>query len=237
MADNSTDARNLRFRVLGALVALVLVVALPPMAGAQTSTEEKLESAEAEFDRLKAEIAAEQRELEGLLLEAAEIAQRVTESQGRYEQITEDLRNTTLQLRRAQDEFADLQEELDRRARETFITGPGTEIEFLLGASSLADLSARVEYMNALNETDADLATQVQNLKNTLSADKDEEERLQAKAARALREWEAEQATLDALLAEQQALLDDLEAKEARAAELVEDLERQHRRELAALLG
>jgi len=91
--------------------------------------------------------------------------------------------------------------------------------------------------MNALNETDADLATQVQNLKNTLSADKDEEERLQAKAARALREWEAEQATLDGLLAEQQALLDDLEAKEARAAELVEDLERQQRRELAQLLG
>jgi murein DD-endopeptidase MepM/ murein hydrolase activator NlpD len=237
MADNSTDARSLLLRVLGALVALVLVAALSPVAGAQTSTEEKLESAEAEFDRLKAEIAAEQRELEGLLLEAAVIAQRVTESQGRYEQITEDLRNTTLQLRHAQDEFADLQGELDRRARETFITGPGTELEFLLGASSLADLSARVEYMNALNETDADLATQVQNLKNALSADKDEEERLQAKAARALREWEAEQATLDALLSEQQRLLDDLEAKEARAAELVEDLERQHRRELAQLLG
>lgn len=237
MAENSTDARSLLFRVLGALAALVLVAALSPVAGAQTSTEEKLESAEAEFDRLKAEITAQQRQLEGLLLEAAEIAQRVTEAQGRFQQITEDLRNTTLQLRQAQDEFAELQEELDRRARETFITGPGTELEFLLGASSLADLSARVEYMNALNETDADLATQVQNLKNALSADKDEEERLQAKAARALREWETEQAALDAKLAEQQRLLDDLETKEARAAELVQDLERQQRRELAQLLG
>lgn len=237
MAENSTDARSLLLRVLGALAALVLVAALSPVAGAQTSTEEKLESAEAEFDRLKAEITAQQRQLEGLLLEAAEIAQRVTEAQGRFQQITEDLRNTTLQLRQAQDEFAELQEELDRRARETFITGPGTELEFLLGASSLADLSARVEYMNALNETDADLATQVQNLKNALSADKDEEERLQAKAARALREWETEQAALDAKLAEQQRLLDDLETKEARAAELVQDLERQQRRELAQLLG
>jgi murein DD-endopeptidase MepM/ murein hydrolase activator NlpD len=237
MADNSTDARSLLLRVLGALVVLVLVAALSPVAGAQTSTEEKLESAEAEFERLKAEIAAEQRELEGLLLEAAEIAQRVTEAMGRYQQITEELRNTTLQLHQAQDEFAELQGELDQRARETFITGPGNELEFLLGASSLADLSARVEYMNALNETDADLAVQVQNLKNALSAEKEDEERLQARAARALREWESEQATLDAMLAEQQRLLDDLETKEARAAELVQDLERQHRRELAQLLG
>jgi len=31
--------------------------------------------------------------------------------------------------------------------------GPGSGLEFLLGATSIADLSARVEYMNALTET------------------------------------------------------------------------------------
>jgi murein DD-endopeptidase MepM/ murein hydrolase activator NlpD len=237
MAEKSIHARGPLARVLVALLVFALLAALNPVAGAQTSTEEKLESAEEEFDRLVAEMKDQQRFLGQLMSEAAEIAQRLTESQGRFEQITEELRNTTLQLRQAQAEFAALQAELDERARETFITGPGSELDFLLGATSLADLSARLEYINALTETDADLATEVQNLKNELSAQKDEEERLRVKAARALRGVEAEQAALDAKLAEQQAVLDDLETKKARAAELVKDLERQYKKELAALTG
>jgi murein DD-endopeptidase MepM/ murein hydrolase activator NlpD len=237
MAEKSIYARSRLARALGALLAFALLAALSPVAGAQTSTEEKLESAEAEFDRLVGEIEGQQRFLEQLMTEAAVIAQRLTEAEGRFEQITEDLRNTTLQLRQAQTDFAALQAELDQRARETFITGPGSEIEFLLGATSLADLSARLEYMNALTETDADLATEVQNLKNELSAEKDEEERLRAKAARALRAVEGQKAALDAKLAEQQVVLDDLETKKAQAAELVKDLERQYKKELAALTG
>jgi murein DD-endopeptidase MepM/ murein hydrolase activator NlpD len=235
MAEKSIYARSPLARVLGALLAFALLAAFNPVAGAQTTTEEKLESAVDEFDRLVAEMKDQQRFLERLMVEAAEIAQRLTQATGRFEQITEELRNTTLQLRQAQSDFAALQAELDQRARETFITGPGNEIEFLLGATSLADLSARVEYMNALTETDADLATEVQNLKNELSAQKADEERLRVKAARALRVVETEDAALNAKLAEQQTVLDDLETKKARAAELVKRLTKQHERELAAL--
>ena len=235
MAETSIHARSPLARALGALLALALLAAFNPVAGAQTTTEEKLESAEAEFDRLVAEMKDQQRFLERLMVEAAEIAQRLTQARGRFEQITEELRNTTLQLRQAQTDFAVLQAELDQRARETFITGPGNEIEFLLGATSLADLSARLEYMNALTETDADLATEVQNLKNELSAQKADEERLRVKAAKALRVVETEDAALNAKLAEQQTVLDDLEMKKARAAELVKRLTKQHERELAAL--
>jgi murein DD-endopeptidase MepM/ murein hydrolase activator NlpD len=235
MAEKSIDARSPLVRALGALLVFALLAVFNPVAEAQTTTEEKLESAQAEFDRLVGEIEDQQRFLERLMVEAAEIAQRLTQATGRFEQITEELRNTTLQLRQAQSDFAALQAELDQRARETFITGPGNEIEFLLGATSLADLSARLEYMNALTETDADLATEVQNLKNELSAQKEDEERLRVKAAKALRVVETEQQALNDKLDEQQAVLDDLETKKARAADLVKDLERQYKKELAAL--
>jgi murein DD-endopeptidase MepM/ murein hydrolase activator NlpD len=237
MAETSRHARGLLVRVLGVVAVLALVAALSPVAGAQTSTEERLEDAEAEFDRLVSQIQQQQHQLEALMADAAEIAQRVTDALARYEEITEQKRNTTLELHRAQDEFARLREELDTRARETFMAGPGSELEFLLGASSLADLSARIEYVNAISETDVDLATQVQNLKNELSARKAEEERLQAKAADALREWQAEQAAVEANLDEQQRILDSLEADKARAAELVEKLEKRYERELEALSG
>jgi murein DD-endopeptidase MepM/ murein hydrolase activator NlpD len=237
MAETSRHARSRLARVLGALLALALLASLTSVAGAQTSTQEKLESAQDEFDRLVREIKGQQRVLERLQLEAAVIAERWEVATGRYEQITEELRNTTLQLRQAQADYQTLQNRLEQRARETYITGPGTQLEFLLGATSLADLSARVEYVNALSETDADLATEVQNLQNVLAAQKADQVKLQAKAARALRQVEAEKAALNAKLAEAQVVLDDLETKKARAEELVKDLERQYKKELAALTG
>jgi peptidoglycan hydrolase CwlO-like protein len=236
MADNPADARSLIRRALVAVVALALVATIGQVAGAQT-TEERLDAARAEFKRLTAEIEAQQAYLSQLGLEAARIAERLEVATGRFEQITEQLRNTTLQLRDAQDQYQDLQDRLESRVREAYITGPGSSIEFLLGATSLADLSARMEYVNAVTETDANLATEVQNLRNELSAQQEEQQDLQAKAAEALRKVEVQEAAINAKLAEQQVVLDDLHDKEARAEELVGDLEKRYKRELAALTG
>jgi peptidoglycan hydrolase CwlO-like protein len=236
MADNRSSTRRLVRRALGALTSVMLVASIGQVAGAQT-TEERLDAAKARFEELKDGIEAQQGYLAQLGAQAARIAERWEQATGRYEQITEQLRTTTLLLRQAQADYQGLQHQLESRAREAYITGPGSSIEFLLGATSLADLSARMEYVNAVSETDADLATDVQNLKNELSAQQEEQQGLQEKAAAALREVEAEKAALDAKLAEQQAVLDDLEAKEAEARDLVQDLEKKYKRELAALTG
>jgi murein DD-endopeptidase MepM/ murein hydrolase activator NlpD len=76
-----------------------------------------------------------------------------------------------------------------------------------------------------------------QNLKNDLSAEQAGQQALQDKAAKALRQVEAERAALDAKFAEAQAVMRDLEAKKAEAAELVSKLEKKYERELAALTG
>ena len=237
MAHNSRPARAVLRRAAGVCAALALVTGLAGVAGAEPSTKAQLEAAEAEFKQLTAEIENQQTVLETIMQETAVVAEQFQQAESRYEQITEELRNTTLDLQSAQDEFARLNDQLDARAREAYITGPGNELEFLLGASSLADLSLRVEYVNALSQNDADLATQVQNLKNTLSVERQDQQALQTRAAEALRKVEAQKAALDAKFAEQQVIIDDLEAKKARAEVLVKELEKKYERELAALYG
>ncbi len=236
MAETDSRARRSLRRALGALAILALVASLAQVAGAET-TKDKLDRAKAEFEQLTKEITAQQQVLDRLLLEAAVIAERMDAAQARWEQITEELRTTTLALRDAQAKYQGLQNELESRAREAYITGPGTSLEFLLGATSLADLSARVEYVNALNKEDADLATEVQNLRNDLSAQQSDQQKLQVKAGKALKQVEEEKAALDAKFAEQKAILDHLNELKARAEELVQDLEKQYKRELAALYG
>ena len=75
MADNSTGARPFFRRALGLAAAFVLVTALAGAAGAEPSTEQKLDAAEAEFKQLTAQIERQQGVLQQLGQEAAVLAQ------------------------------------------------------------------------------------------------------------------------------------------------------------------
>jgi murein DD-endopeptidase MepM/ murein hydrolase activator NlpD len=237
MAENHSGSGVVFRRALAVVAALALLTSFAQVALAEPSTQEKLDAAKAEFEQLKNQIASQQQVLNQLSAEAAVIAERWEVASGRWEQVTSELRKTQLALAEAQAEYQGLKSDLEERARQAYITGPGSGLEFLLGASSIADLSARMEYVNALSQEDADLATEVQNVRNTLAAQKEDQETLQAKAAKALKKVENEQAALDAKFDEQQAVLDDLDAKKARAEDLVKQLTKRYQNELEALTG
>jgi murein DD-endopeptidase MepM/ murein hydrolase activator NlpD len=237
MAENHNGSGVVFRRALAVVAALALLASFAQVAVAEPSTQEKLDAAKAEFERLKNQIASQQQVLTRLSAEAAVIAERWEVANGRWEQITAQLHDTRYALAEAQAEYQGLKSDLEERARQAYITGPGSGLEFLLGATSIADLSARMEYVNALSQEDADLATEVQNVRNTLAAKKEDQEKLQAKAAKALKKVESEQAALDAKFDEQQAVLDDLDAKKARAEDLVKQLTKRYRNELEALTG
>jgi murein DD-endopeptidase MepM/ murein hydrolase activator NlpD len=237
MAENHSGSGVVFRRALAVVAALALLTSLAQVAVAEPSTQEKLDAAKAEFEQLKNQIASQQQVLNRLSAEAAVIAERWEVANGRWEQVTAELRQTQLALAEAQAEYQGLKSDLEQRARQAYITGPGSGLEFLLGATSIADLSARMEYVNALSQEDADLATEVQNVRNTLAAKKEDQEKLQAKAAKALKKVESEQAALDAKFDEQQAVLDDLDAKKARAEDLVKQLTKRYQNELEALTG
>ncbi|MGE5460365.1 MAG: murein hydrolase activator EnvC family protein [Solirubrobacterales bacterium] len=237
MAENDRKARPALRRAAVLVAASLLVTALSGIAAAEPTTQQKLDAAKAEVKRLFGEIADQQDYLAQLSQEAGALAAKVDVAQGRWEQITEQLRTTRGELETAREEYARLRGQLDERAREAYMNGPGDNFEFLLGATSLADLSDRVEFVDALSQTDTDLANQVENLRNDLSAQAADEQDLQAKAADALRKVQAESAALDAKLAEQQQVMDDLASKKARAEQLVKDLTKQYQKELEALMG
>jgi murein DD-endopeptidase MepM/ murein hydrolase activator NlpD len=237
MAENHSGSGVVFRRALAVVAAMVLLTSLAQVAVAEPSTEEKLDAAKAEFEQLKNQIASQQQVLNRLSAEAAVIAERWEVATGRWEEITSELHQTRVALADAQAEYQDLKADLEERARQAYITGPGSGLEFLLGATSIVDLSARMEYVNALSQEDADLATEVQNVRNTLAAKKEDQEKLQTKAAKALKRVENEKAALDAKFDEQQAVLGDLNAAKARAEELVKQLTKRYQNELEALTG
>ena len=223
--------------LVAALLGCALLAALPPTVASATSTKEQLEQAKKEYDRLKGEIEDAQARLKSLQSQAYQLAGQIEAAEGRLEKAIDSLRRTREDIADAQARLEELRAALAERAREAYIQGPGNDLEFLLGATSLLDLADRLQYVEALSQADLDLATEVQNLANKLRSRAASLKDLEAERESALADLQSRQDELFGRLREQADLTDQIESKLDRAKQLVADLSKKYQQELAALAG
>jgi peptidoglycan hydrolase CwlO-like protein len=233
MAEAFQRNRSTARRVVGVLCVfgLLALLAAPATAG----VEQNYKDAKARLAQLRHEIEQQQAVLDELSAQAAALAERLQNAQAQYDLITEQLNRTRSELSDVRDRYEEVRAQLNDRLRQTYMNGPASSLEFLLGAASFADLSDRMEYVGALAETDDDLATQVENLRNELAASARAQERLQQKQAELVRGLQRDKAALEGKFADQQRLFDDIQAKKAEAVRLVERLGKQYRQYLRSL--
>lgn len=210
-------------------LVLVALAAGAPAVGAET----ELERARAELDRIADEIRAEQAILDRLSNQVAAAAERVNRAEVRLEETRAMLEETRRLIDQARARHEALGDRLDARARDLFMQGPAASVAFVLGASSMADLSDRLEFGSAMVQADADLSTAVQNLQNELEADEAEQQRLEDREAETLGELQAELSELDEAFRQQEDAYAAIEAERRRAEDLVADLRREWQQELA----
>ncbi len=219
MADVHHDNRRTARRVVGlACVLLALGLFVAP---AQAGIQERLSAARARLSQLRDDIDSQQQVLDQLEAESARITAKLLDAQGQLELITEQLMQTRGELSEVKDRYDEVQGQLNDRLRETYMNGPASSLEFLLGASTFADLSDRMEYVDALAATDNDLATQVENLRNQLAAQARAQERLQQRQTELVSGLQRDQAALDAKLDQQKQIYDDIQSKRDEAMKLV----------------
>jgi len=232
MAAPHNGSRRTARRLAGVVCALLVLglLATPADAGLK----ERLDAAKARVTQLGREIEHQQNVLDELSAQAAAISEKLIAAQGRYELIREQLRQTRGELGDARDRYEELQARLNDRLRQTYMNGPGSSLEFLLGAATFADLSDRVEYVNTLAATDNDLAIQVENVRNALAAQARSQERLRRKQAEVVNGLERDSAALDAKFAEQKQTFEDIQQKKAEARKLEAKLGKQYRQSRTA---
>jgi len=232
----------------GAVLVLVLFTTMLST-GASADTKAELRHAKARLVTLEKQIAAEQAQLakERSLLDDLqgslnELATRIDSATTRYQQLQSSIMDTRTELARARSRYERLRTRLDDRARYAYENGPAGDIEFILGSSSLTDLSDRVEFLGQVAQSDADLANAVQNHANDLESRRQKLDRLLADQVETLNEYNAARGALDAKFADQQeiydreqALIDDMNSKAAEVDGLIAKLKHKLRaEELAA---
>lgn len=209
-----------RRAALGAIASLVLASGLV----ARADTAGELADAEARFESLRSTIAREEASLATMQEQMNELAADIEKANSEIAGTEQEIREVSMALERTSNRIAQIQAELEQRAAEAFMEGPVSDLMFLLGSATLADLSDRSAALEALGQHDADLATRFRVTQAELEATQlrlDELERKQREALTSLRERESD---LRSRFADQQSQLDHLEVLRAEAARLVDDL-------------
>ncbi len=154
-------------RLLAIIATLVIVTTLAAGAGAVSKSD--VESATAKVKKLLADVASAKTQLVGLQGQLAQKTAIVDQAEGKLEQLTSQLLITQHALDAAKATYRRTVARLNDRAAEAYMSGGGQNLEFLVGAGSLGELSDRIEYMNTIAQEDLDLATTVANTKNALT--------------------------------------------------------------------
>ena len=207
------------------------------MAPVHADTQGKLNAAEARVRSLIGRIAKEERTVRALEAQAAVLAQAVDRVQTEMTLTQGRIVDLQSQIRVATNSMIATQDTLNRRAWVAYENGPGSNLEFILGSTSLADLTDRLEIVNHVAKSDADLIAEIANERNLLQAHQQslqqQEDRLQVQKA----DLSSKQTALNLKLVSAQSVVAQLDRDKAAAQRQVRKLRAQRRKEIAAALA
>ena len=218
--------------VVATAAVLLIGAAVPVAAGASTKTD--LAEAKADLNALIDKIEQETRTIAGIEADVAAKTNEIEAVQGQISQTQLQIIRLQGQIKVANDRLASLQNQLDQRAWVAYENGPGSTFEFLLGATSLADLSDRLEIVNNAAQSDQDLIDEMQDRRAELSIKERDEQRLKDKLRKQELNLRDQQSELQAQLDAAQATYDQLSKHKATAQTKVNNLEKKYKAELAA---
>jgi peptidoglycan hydrolase CwlO-like protein len=218
-----------RFRLLAAGLALLAALSGTALAA---PTAQQVQNAKTHLDRLNNQITAAYRHLHDIQAKANVIANELYVAQNELDQATAKYLATKGQLDAATAKFDDISAQLDARTRAAYIEGSGSNLGFILGSTSFADLSDRVEYMNALARSDADLAAQVESLKIQLASAAAAEQKLRQQKLAAVAKVQEKNAQVQGNLQEQQGIVSEIDREKAQAAKLYNSLKKRYQQSI-----
>jgi peptidoglycan hydrolase CwlO-like protein len=222
-------------RLLALCVAIAAILLTVPGAGAAPSSGD-VQNAHQAYLAAQQRVQAIQNQINAIQVQLNAAVQQVEQQESELEQIQAQIAETKQRIAEAKVRYDQIRERLNQRAAQAFMTGPGTGLEFVLGATSLSDLSDRMEFVDVIAQTDAGLAQQVANLQAELQIQESDLEKLEADQKQKVAEAKAARDRIMGLLQQQNALRSQAAATVSHALSQWQNMQsqyKQHLRELA----
>jgi peptidoglycan hydrolase CwlO-like protein len=195
-------------RLLALCVAIAAILLTVPGAGASAPTSGDVHNAHDAYLQAQQQVQQIQSQINAIQVQLDAAVQQVEQRESELEQIQAQIAETKQRIADAQVRYEQIRERLNERAAQAFMSGPSTGLEFVLGATSLSDLSDRMEFVDVIAQTDAGLAQQVANLQAELQIQESDLEKLEADQKQKVAEAKAARDRIVSLLQQQNALRD-----------------------------
>ena len=222
-------------RLLRALAAVAaLAVVFTAASSASGDTRSQIAAAKRHLSALEREISSGRSRVNAIQGQLRTLALKVQAGRARYDAVHAQLVATRQELACERALYQATRSRLNRRAREAYIQGPASSLDLILGAVSISDLSDRLEYVNALAQSDVDLANRAQQLAARLRFQADRQRVELRQQAAVLSTLRSEQAAVTQSFVQEQGQLASLARARTDAASL---LRRLHKRLLAEELA
>ena len=179
-------------RLLALCVAIAAVLLAVSGAGASTPSQSDVQNAHQAYLRAQQTVQAYQQKIAAIQVQLDAAAQRVEQEQSDLERIQAQIAETQRRLADAKARYERIRARLNDRAVQAFMFGPGSGLEFVLGATSLSDLSDRIEFVDVVAQSDAGLAQQVANLEAALKIQENDLQQLEAAQEAKVQQVQAE---------------------------------------------
>jgi peptidoglycan hydrolase CwlO-like protein len=217
-----------------AVVALVGALAVGPVAADSAQTKKELNAALAKLDDLEKSVAAENAKISDMQDEANALVAQINHIQDRLATTQFKIVKKEQEIQDAQAQFDATRSQLNDRAWAAYENGPGSSLEFLLGATTLSDLADRMEIVNSAAQSDQDLIISIQEEQNRLRAKQAELESLQTSLQEDQASLEKQNNDLQKKLDAEQVVQRQLEADQAAEQQIVDDLNKKYKDQKAA---
>lgn len=204
MTPSPTSRRLLRLLCVITVVLLAGAVLTPASANlSQKQQEQKLKEyqhalalAQEKANTLGHDISRTQFDLQQLRAKVAGLEGEVLLAQKEYQIREDDVKATVEKQTEVKGQLDTTNEGMDARIRTAFKQGPSGTLDLLLGASSVADLSEREAFLNALQAQDANTAATLDNLGDDLRQLSHEQKQKAHEAQKALKYLQGQQFAL-----------------------------------------
>jgi peptidoglycan hydrolase CwlO-like protein len=218
------SARFSLARIAAALVAVVVAATLA-MVPVQADTKKELNQAKDRLEELLGDIANQQAAVDRLQAEAGVLAGEISSVEAKIANFQARILHKQEQIRETEGEVKATQEQLDQRAWAAYQSGPGDSLEFILGSTSLSDLSTRMEIVDRAAQSDRELIDEMEALRERLRRRAGELQELLKDERDVRKEKLDQQEALIANLAAAQLVVVSLNEDITEATNLVEKLE------------
>ncbi len=225
-----------RFPIASRFLAVALclaALAMAPIAAGATSKQD-VDVATTKVKRALAKVEVARGQLDRLQQDLLVQTDLVDAAEGKLEETTSQLLDTRHRADAARQLYQETVTRLNDRAVEAFMGGPAMNFSFVVGSSSLSELSDRLEYVDAVAQSDADLATTVQNTRNRLAEQTAQLEVLQNRERALLERTRAAREQILANFQRQQDLVAQIKADLAAAERYKKKVSKQYQAALRA---